>query len=74
MSRNAKRFRHYREVLGLTQDELAAELGYSQGTLYPGTIISNKENGVRDVTARDLLALECLLRRAHRWREAQVGE
>ena len=74
MTRDAKRFRHYREVLGLTQDELAKALGYSKGTLYPGTIISNKENGVRDVTARDLLALECLLRRAHRWGQARAGE
>ena len=69
-----RRFRHYREVLGLTQDELALELGYGKNSLQRGAVVSHKENGVRDVTARDLLALECLLRRAQRWKRAQTGE
>ena len=73
MTRNAKLFRHYREALGLTQAELALVLGYGKNSLQPGAVVSHKENGVRDVTARDLLALECLLRRAHRWGQAHAG-
>lgn len=69
MTRNAKRFQHYRKILGLTQAELAAAMGYGGRK-----VVSHKEVGVRDVTARDLLALECLLRRAGKWKRAQAKE
>lgn len=70
MTRNAKRFRCYREALGLTQDELAKILGWGEHTLNPGTLVSRKENGSRVVRTSDLLALECLLRRAGKWKRA----
>lgn len=63
----AKEFRQHRECLGLTQDELAEALGWGEGTLNPGTLVSRKENGSRTARKSDLLALECLLRRAGKW-------
>ena len=58
----AKDFRRYRLALGLTQSELAEIMGYADDK-----VISHKENGVRIAWPRDLLALECLLRRARKW-------
>ena len=60
-------FRRYRLSLGLTQDECAEALGWGEGTIAPGSLVSRKENGVVVVRGSDLLALECLLRRARNW-------
>ena len=69
-----KIFRHRREVLGLTQAELATELGYGRSKEHSRKSVSGKENGTRETRPVDLLALECLLRRAQRWKRAQTGE
>lgn len=61
-TKRAKEFRRLREALGLTQHELAEALEYANDT-----VISQKENDHRAVTPRDLLAMECLLRRARKW-------
>ena len=58
----ARDLRRYRLALDLTQAELAEIMGYANDH-----VIGHKENGVRVAWPRDLLALECLLRRAGKW-------
>ena len=64
---DARQFRRYREALGLTQDELAGELGWGEGTLRSGALVWMKEKGKRPVRKSDLLAVERLVHRAGKW-------
>ena len=64
---DARQFRRYREALGLTQDELATELGWGRHNAKPGTIVSRKETGAVVVRKIDLLAVERLLHQAGKW-------
>ena len=59
-----KQFIRYRRILGMTQTELADTLGYGGFS-----VISHKERGTREVTRRDILAMERLVALA-----AEAGE
>lgn len=53
-----------RQTLGLSQAELAELLGWSNSRQ-----VSNIERSVKPMTMQTELAVECLLRRAGKWRE-----
>lgn len=57
-----------RDTLGLTQTEMAKELGWTGPKQ-----IQNLELGHRAITRQTELAVECLLRRADLWDEFLAG-
>lgn len=62
LSRKGARFmREARAALGVTQVALGAELGIT------GLEVYRKERGLRPLTKVQVLAIECLLRRAGKW-------
>lgn len=50
---NKKQFKLFRDLLGISQDQMAKDMSYSSAK-----VISNKERGTRGVTRIDLLLLE----------------